>query len=95
VRVGDSVSILDLDHFKQLNDAHGHAAGGAVLAAFGQVIRRHMRGTDIAGRYGGEEFVVALTAVLPATLVTRLADIRRSWNRSGRFRWHFRPESAP
>lgn len=50
---GDCVAIIDLDHFKRLNDTEGHAAGDAVLAAFGQVILNHVRGTDIAGRYGG------------------------------------------
>jgi diguanylate cyclase (GGDEF)-like protein len=52
--------ILDLDHFKQLNDSRGHHAGDAVLAAVGEYLRRHVRGDDIPCRYGGEEFVVVL-----------------------------------
>jgi diguanylate cyclase (GGDEF)-like protein len=53
-----SVLLLDLDHFKAVNDQHGHAAGDAVLRAAGAVLKGHMRGEDLAGRWGGEEFVV-------------------------------------
>ncbi|KDB54160.1 hypothetical protein X805_02420 [Sphaerotilus natans subsp. natans DSM 6575] len=55
--------LLDLDHFKQVNDRHGHAAGDAVLRGFAQVVRSRLRHSDIFGRMGGEEFCV----VLPAT----------------------------
>ena len=51
---------LDLDHFKRVNDTHGHAAGDRVLAAFGRIIRDSLRGCDLAARTGGEEFVVVL-----------------------------------
>jgi diguanylate cyclase (GGDEF)-like protein len=54
------VLLLDLDHFKRINDAHGHLAGDAVLVAVGQLLRTRVRGTDVAGRYGGEEFGVLL-----------------------------------
>lgn len=52
--------LFDLDHFKQVNDIHGHAQGDAVLAAVGAVIRDTLRESDFAGRYGGEEFVLLL-----------------------------------
>lgn len=52
--------MLDADHFKDLNDNHGHAAGDRVLAALGRLIRDNLRASDIAGRYGGEEFCIAL-----------------------------------
>jgi diguanylate cyclase (GGDEF)-like protein len=58
-----SVAFLDLDQFKQLNDAHGHVVGDAVLAAFGSVIQRSVRVTDIVARVGGDEF----TLVFPET----------------------------
>ncbi len=60
-----SVIMCDLDHFKQVNDQHGHGAGDIVLAGFGDRVRQKLRGTDLAGRIGGEEFLL----VLPETEV--------------------------
>ncbi|RMH43089.1 MAG: diguanylate cyclase [Deltaproteobacteria bacterium] len=53
-----AVFMLDVDHFKQVNDVHGHAVGDDVLRVVARVITTQTRETDIAGRYGGEEFVV-------------------------------------
>ncbi|WP_440109775.1 diguanylate cyclase [Acidovorax sp. BL-A-41-H1] len=53
--------LLDIDWFKQLNDSHGHAAGDRALQAVAQVLRTELRETDLAGRFGGEEFVVMLS----------------------------------
>ncbi|PQV63928.1 PAS domain S-box-containing protein/diguanylate cyclase (GGDEF) domain-containing protein [Abditibacterium utsteinense] len=53
-----SVVLLDLDHFKQVNDLHGHAAGDAVLKEAAQRMKNSMRGYDKVGRYGGEEFLI-------------------------------------
>ncbi len=55
-----SVMMLDIDHFKRVNDSHGHRTGDAVLAAVSQQIGKALRDTDIAGRLGGEEFAVLL-----------------------------------
>ncbi|MDD1642949.1 MAG: GGDEF domain-containing protein, partial [Methylococcaceae bacterium] len=52
--------MLDLDYFKQFNDTYGHVEGDNVLSRFGQVIRRCLRETDSAYRYGGEEFMILL-----------------------------------
>ena len=52
--------MVDLDHFKAVNDKLGHAEGDRVLRAFGQTITATLRAKDHAGRYGGEEFVVIL-----------------------------------
>jgi diguanylate cyclase (GGDEF)-like protein len=52
--------MLDLDHFKQINDSHGHALGDDVLAALGTTIPATLRASDFVGRYGGEEFVILL-----------------------------------
>lgn len=52
--------LIDLDHFKRVNDALGHAAGDAVLRHFGSLLRAHVREADLAARLGGEEFAVLL-----------------------------------
>jgi diguanylate cyclase (GGDEF)-like protein len=52
--------LLDLDHFKQINDTFGHGRGDDVLAAVGTVLQAHIRASDFVGRYGGEEFIVLL-----------------------------------
>ncbi len=55
-----SVLFIDLDHFKQINDTYGHAAGDACLAAIIPPIQAELRQSDVIGRYGGEEFIVIL-----------------------------------
>jgi len=55
-----TLAMVDLDHFKQLNDTHGHAAGDLVLTGVAGVLSRRLRETDAIGRFGGEEFVLLL-----------------------------------
>ncbi len=55
-----SLLVVDADHFKQVNDRHGHAVGDQVLQAIAQVLRTRLREADIVGRIGGEEFAIAL-----------------------------------
>ena len=55
-----SVLFVDIDHFKAINDTHGHAAGDAVLRQVSDVLRKELQPTDMLGRYGGEEFVIVL-----------------------------------
>ena len=54
------VSVLDIDHFKRINDTFGHAAGDALLRELGRILRENLRISDIACRYGGDEFVLIL-----------------------------------
>ncbi|WP_022664118.1 GGDEF domain-containing protein [Desulfospira joergensenii] len=55
-----SVIMLDLDHFKKVNDTYGHLVGDSLLRGISQIMKIHLRGSDIAARYGGEEFLVIL-----------------------------------
>ncbi len=73
-----SLAMFDLDHFKRVNDTHGHAGGDAVLRAVGEVCVRCFRGADMAARVGGEEFAVLLPdANLPqaGAVMQRFADL--------------------
>jgi diguanylate cyclase (GGDEF)-like protein len=73
----DTVIMLDLDHFKQVNDTFGHAAGDAVLRVFGRVLGGTVRGRDVVGRFGGEEFLVVLPSVEGADAF--LSRLRAEW----------------
>jgi diguanylate cyclase (GGDEF)-like protein len=66
-----SVLMLDLDHFKRINDSYGHPVGDEVLKIVGQVLRESCRVYDVAGRYGGEEFCI----VLPETQVGNTTQV--------------------
>jgi diguanylate cyclase (GGDEF)-like protein len=77
-RDGDSLAVLmlDLDHFKDFNDRHGHPAGDEALRTFAGVLRACVRDGDVAARYGGEEFAVVLPGVDPAIAFTIAERIR-------------------
>jgi len=73
----ETVILLDLDHFKWINDSFGHAAGDQVLRVFGRVLRGAVRERDTAGRFGGEEFLIVLTSPGGADAVLR--RLRAEW----------------
>ncbi len=75
--------MLDLDHFKQINDRYGHLAGDYVLREVAQVIRESMRAEDLVARDGGEEFVVALPVSAPDLAIDRAERIRSSLEERG------------
>ncbi|MFZ4963630.1 MULTISPECIES: sensor domain-containing diguanylate cyclase [Pseudomonas] len=56
-----SLVMFDIDHFKRVNDTYGHQAGDKVIEQVAQLVREHVRDSDVAGRYGGEEFGVVLS----------------------------------
>ena len=73
-----AVLVLDIDHFKQINDRHGHAAGDAVLVAFTQAVSSVLRPEDLFGRTGGEEFAIVLNGMSGAQASVVAERIRRA-----------------
>ncbi|MGQ0751622.1 MAG: sensor domain-containing diguanylate cyclase [Betaproteobacteria bacterium] len=69
--------LFDIDHFKRFNDTWGHEAGDLVLKSVADVIRQNVRGSDIACRYGGEEFIIVLSEATRTVAVQRAETIRR------------------
>lgn len=78
-----SLAIFDLDHFKAVNDRYGHPAGDQVLKAFAEVLRESIRGYDIAGRYGGEEFALLMPQTGKATAAQVAERVRQALEARG------------
>ena len=76
--LGLAVILVDIDHFKQVNDAHGHDAGDLVLAQVAAALREATRTEDLVSRYGGEEFVLALPCGSQDQALERAEHIRLS-----------------
>lgn len=72
------VALADLDHFKQVNDAHGHLAGDEALRWFASAVGSAIRVYDHAGRYGGEEFLLVLAQIPPEVAESRLNKLHES-----------------
>jgi diguanylate cyclase len=72
------LAMLDLDHFKRINDNYGHLAGDKVLKIIATVLSKRLRGTDFIARFGGEEFVLLLPSTVPATGLKLLEKLRAS-----------------
>jgi diguanylate cyclase (GGDEF)-like protein len=85
-----SLVLLDVDHFKQLNDTHGHPEGDAVLKAVARILQGCTRDTDIVARYGGEEFVL----ILPQTDRAAAAAAERTRSAVEDHPWPVRPVTA-
>jgi diguanylate cyclase (GGDEF)-like protein len=71
-------AILDVDHFKSINDTHGHAAGDAVLREVARRVRESIRSNDVLGRYGGDELVLLVTDINEHDFARRLESLRNS-----------------
>ena len=81
-----ALALVDLDHFKEVNDRHGHPAGDVVLREIGRVLPMALRPSDIVCRYGGEEFCIVLPDAdgpgaekALSSLAARLRDLRVEW----------------
>jgi len=72
---------IDLDHFKSVNDTHGHLAGSALLREVGEVFRQALRGVDVVIRYGGDEFVIILPETGKSAGLKVTARLREALNR--------------
>ena len=73
------LALIDLDHFKRINDVYGHAVGDQVLQAFAHIARACLRETDIVARYGGEEFVLLLPHCSAQQLSVCCERLRRAF----------------
>jgi diguanylate cyclase (GGDEF)-like protein len=71
------IVMCDLDHFKLINDTHGHLAGDEVLRVFAELLKNHARGSDIVCRFGGEEFVLFLPDMPAAVAYQRAEQLRK------------------
>ena len=71
-----TIALIDIDHFKSYNDAHGHAAGDAVLRHFSDAGRKSLRTPDVLARWGGEEFILSLPRTGPAQAAAILNRIK-------------------
>ena len=78
VRAGQacSIAMIDLDHFKQVNDTHGHATGDKVIRALASLLKNSLRKDDIVGRYGGEEFLVVMNNLTAPAAAAKLDRLR-------------------
>jgi diguanylate cyclase (GGDEF)-like protein len=75
---GMATLMIDIDHFKKINDTHGHQAGDDAIKRIAEIIGQSIRTTDKAARFGGEEFVVLLREIEPETALLLAERIRRS-----------------
>lgn len=74
-------ALLDIDHFKSVNDTYGHPVGDQVLRSLSHLLKQRLRNTDIIGRYGGEEFAVALPDTSMADAIQVMDSIRESFSK--------------
>ena len=87
---GVALAMLDIDHFKKVNDTYGHAVGDLVIKSIGTLLRQRLRKTDHIGRYGGEEFVAVLPECDGEAARRILEDVRKRFAAL-----HFRHEGEP
>jgi diguanylate cyclase (GGDEF)-like protein len=74
-----TLAILDIDHFKSVNDSYGHDMGDEVLRRLGRRLQNEFRGEDVVGRWGGEEFVVGMYGMPGRLAIDRLGTLLEQW----------------
>jgi diguanylate cyclase (GGDEF)-like protein len=75
-----SVGIIDIDHFKNVNDSHGHPAGDRVIRNLSRLLKQRLRGADVIGRYGGEEFAIVLVDTAIEAAVGIVDGLRKNFS---------------
>jgi diguanylate cyclase (GGDEF)-like protein len=80
LEAGDAIVLLDLDHFKQVNDERGHHVGDLVLSDFGKTVREALRSGDVAVRYGGDEVLLMLPRAGDGAVDAVLTRLRERWS---------------
>lgn len=75
-RQGAAIALIDIDHFKTINDTYGHVAGDIVLRQLSKMLKHNLRVTDVAGRYGGDEFCVILPDLPLSSAATAMEALR-------------------
>jgi diguanylate cyclase (GGDEF)-like protein/PAS domain S-box-containing protein len=86
------VAMMDIDNFKLFNDTYGHDAGDALLKEYASLMLSFRRGSDVACRYGGEEFILILPEITPDQALARLEQLRQS---VGQISLNFHDQSLP
>ncbi|EGN76182.1 diguanylate cyclase (GGDEF) domain-containing protein [Idiomarina sp. A28L] len=75
-----SIVMLDIDHFKKVNDTYGHSTGDVVISSLATLLRHRLRQTDLIGRYGGEEFLVILPQTTERSACEIINEVRLAFN---------------
>lgn len=81
VRAPLAVAMVDIDHFKHVNDTYGHPMGDQIIRSLAWLLKQRLRKTDVLGRYGGEEFIIGLPGAEPRQAIEVLDAIRRDFGR--------------
>ncbi len=86
-RLGHTISLamIDIDHFKNVNDTYGHATGDQVLRSLSRLLSQRMRQTDVVGRYGGEEFAVIMVGANAENAQRAIDKVREAWEQLPHF----------
>jgi diguanylate cyclase (GGDEF)-like protein len=76
-----SFAMIDIDHFKTINDSHGHPVGDRVIKGLARLLKQRLRKMDSIGRYGGEEFAIIFPQTEGKELLNKLEEIRRGFSK--------------